>query len=200
MYSSLEVRWFYPGELPDDIRQWHEKGGAPREEDPRTDSYLRGTGAMLGIKLREGLVEIKQQQKDFGEVNFEKNLSGRAQSWVKWSFPNEKPLGDADEYHSHWMAVEKKRWIKLFLLDAPFIQAPVNEYPTQGCIWEISQVYVGRLDETWWSVCFEMFGPDGGEIKILKSLVDKVIESGNGIQLEAIDSYGYPTWLDKING
>lgn len=200
MYHSIEARWFYPGEPPENIRQWHKKGGRPHEDGSRADIYLCDTGEGIGIKLREGLVEIKQKQKDFGEIHFGQNMTGRVESWIKWGFPIAKQVNNSDEINKYWVTVEKKRWIKMFLLDHAFTQVPVSQYPAEGCIWEISQIRSGNSDDPWWSVCFELFGPKGGEINVLKNLVEAVVEGGEGVQLKAIDSYAYPAWLDKICG
>ncbi|NIV28827.1 MAG: hypothetical protein GWN58_04720, partial [Anaerolineae bacterium] len=63
MYPTLEARWFMRGSIPHEVREWFARGEpAPIHEPPRMDHYLRlQRSNALGIKLREGRLEIKQR-------------------------------------------------------------------------------------------------------------------------------------------
>ena len=61
--STTEVRWFRRGSIPQSVRQWFSTlGRQPEFQPPRLDYYLRLLdGDALGIKIREGKVEVKQR-------------------------------------------------------------------------------------------------------------------------------------------
>lgn len=61
MYPTAEVRWFHRGKVPLDVMAWFLRlHGEPEEPGHRVDYYLRLSDAdALGIKLRDGRIEIK---------------------------------------------------------------------------------------------------------------------------------------------
>ncbi|MFN2285080.1 MAG: hypothetical protein ACK2UQ_11710, partial [Anaerolineae bacterium] len=68
MFPTVETRWFYPGIIPSDVLAWYHYGErAPEAQPTRIDYYLRlSDHGDLGIKLREGRIEIKQRAKQYG--------------------------------------------------------------------------------------------------------------------------------------
>lgn len=198
----MEVRWFFPGKLPENVWHWYSRDGTPHQEPARNDKYLLGTGKELGIKLREGSLEIKQQKQSFGENQFSQNIVGRVDSWVKWSFPlkNQREITQKSNTGSHWVDVEKKRWLKVFLLDEAFSQVPPMDFPAKGCSWEVSQINSSISPQTWWSMCFELFSADGGKLEELKAILANALPPNLDVSLQAMESFGYPAWLYKISG
>ena len=60
MVASTEVRWFFPGEPSAETWAWVRSGDLGALQSPRTDEYLVLPGReTTGIKLREGLFEVK---------------------------------------------------------------------------------------------------------------------------------------------
>ena len=103
---TCEVRWFDQGGIPADLHAWFDALGEQEIQPPRTDLYLAGLDASVGIKLRQGLLEIKPRQADLGERMFLPGVIGRAATWAKWSFPpgeGEWPGVDS----AHWLPVKK---------------------------------------------------------------------------------------------
>ncbi|MBC8503531.1 MAG: hypothetical protein ISR58_17985 [Anaerolineales bacterium] len=81
MFSTVEVRWFYQGVIPSDIQTWFDQkvveGIEPINQPSRTDQYLlQGHNASLGVKLREGRVEIKQRVQEYGYAEFGPAVTG----------------------------------------------------------------------------------------------------------------------------
>jgi hypothetical protein len=83
-FHTLEIRWFFSGSIPHDFNHWFTSLGESRSVDARVDHYLAGTGPLLGIKVREGSLEIKQRQQHHGRQDFAPALSGMVESWTKW--------------------------------------------------------------------------------------------------------------------
>ena len=69
MFATAEVRWFYEGAVSPEVLEWFEQGELTPEEQPyRVDYYLRLSDRdSLGIKLREGRIEVKQRHRQHGE-------------------------------------------------------------------------------------------------------------------------------------
>ena len=114
MWPTVEVRWFYPGQVPASLPAWFRQAGGEAEEQPcRGDQYLRleNTEA-LGIKLREGRIEIKKRQRRLGLVRFHERVAGQVEAWRKWSFAlmGAGALVPA----SSWIEVEKERTLLQF--------------------------------------------------------------------------------------
>lgn len=199
MWESAEIRWFYEGDIPAGVQDWlAQVPGIPDQQPIRTDHYLRLAGDdSLGIKLREGRLEIKQRLDRHGIVSFDQRVAGLLQTWRKWSFPL-APVGGPSGVPgpaSSWIAVHKERRLHRYaLLDQNrLVSAATDRYPPQGCDLELARLSAAR--QRWWTLALEAFGPEG-------TLGDTVLLAGQRLfsyadppQLEARSSWSYPTWL-----
>ena len=88
MFPSVEARWFYDGTIPPRVLRWfREYQGSLEGPAHRVDYYLRlADGDSLGIKVREGRLEIKQRHRTYGMVEFHERATGLVEHWRKWSF------------------------------------------------------------------------------------------------------------------
>ena len=63
MLISNELRWFYPGNLPENIQLWFQQNcllDPLKSPEAREDVYLYSPGCdYLGIKLRQRRLEVK---------------------------------------------------------------------------------------------------------------------------------------------
>lgn len=85
LLPSVEVRWFFQGELPPALDRWIEERADPAASGSRTDRYIRIPGAPhTGIKLREGRIEVKAR---LGSTPPSAAIPGSVERWVKWSQP-----------------------------------------------------------------------------------------------------------------
>lgn len=187
MLTSLEIRWFYTGKLPAAISDWFgqdELGGKLQAPEEREDVYLYSPGCeYLGIKLRQGRLEIKWRNAELDVVRLGEGVEGKLEKWGKWmcedpsqeSFKLEAVLGK-----SSWVSVKKVRWQRLY----------------DSCAMEITQLNVKGND--WWSLAFETFGAEASKLEQLKTIATGAFESYKGSQLPAQDSYAYPTWLSWL--
>jgi hypothetical protein len=138
-FSSYEVRWFLEGgssQYPA-ILHWFESyvpyGDAGRTTPPEWQSRLGGEPdvylllpavADMGIKWREGSLQIKGLVGEPGTCRFAGCHEGTVQRWVKWTYSN---LPDAiranfdpvAEHARHLVPVTKTRALRMVALDQP---------------------------------------------------------------------------------
>lgn len=214
MFPSLEVRWFYEGTVPVQVLEWFHAGKpTPVEQPLRVDKYLRlGDTDALGIKLREGRIEIKQRQRQHGVIRFHDRVAGLAEHWLKWSFAPAEAAADWAGIlvpTRSWISVRKERALSRYQIfaDGRSAAASVDEYLQQGCHLELTRIQAE--DQTWWSLAFEAFGDEASLRRNLLTVVEQVFARAQvPFPLAATDSYGYPRWLvlleqgvgDRIRG
>ncbi len=122
MYASGEIRWFFDGPLPDDVRAWFESRGLGISEPRRTDEYLVLPGCTTtGVKLREGRFEIKALTRSPVPASYSNRVSGLKDAWIKWSRKTEDERLLRNVLVSNgdpWISVSKERNLRLFSLES----------------------------------------------------------------------------------
>lgn len=111
MFESKETRWFNQSRN-EKITQWFKEHDLTHDTTkPRIDFYLPLPNKKdIGIKLREGKVEIKQRKNSPELVSLTENAEGFLEEWVKWSF-------NINEYDKLNNAIVNKNaydWIKIY--------------------------------------------------------------------------------------
>ena len=166
MYASAEVRWFWFGRCPQEIRDWFFNAGLPPGGgQSRIDRYIPQRGEPnLSLKQRgykPGL-EIKALVTTRSTPEFEP-LASRIEIWCKWSctIPGSLNLKDS-------AIVTKTRWSRKFdtskhvRSEIPLAtnERPQRGYslPIQGCDVELTEVQIMSQAGTWWTLGFEAFG------------------------------------------
>jgi hypothetical protein len=245
MYTySSEVRWFFPGMIGegDALLAWFTKplrgyGRDPKEllvleaEDPahpRIDEYLTLPGSTtVGTKLRggdkESSFEIKAQAAAAVSWRTGERISGRVDSWTKWSF-KDQTLTQALEpmrQRGKWIRIAKDRWLRKISSDTvkpTFVGANVKAYkkehedpalrqlPSSGCNFELTQIFIDneRRDpkKAWFTICLEAFGPDlANTPAILNSCARLSFEELGippGLELNERNSLSYSVWLTHL--
>lgn len=199
MHPTLEVRWFLKGQLPTDLHRWFvEESTDPIDPEAREDWYLYAKHHELGVKLRQGNLEIKQRVGSRGTCKLAKRVRGRVEKWVKWHFSIEQASGEAalSEPVGLWIPVQKKRWSRHYAVAAETVEAVQDVDPSeQGCSLELSDLQVH--DQRWYSLCFETFGSNNLE-QNLECVVRHVVKSMGLPVLKARHSGGYPIWLKQV--
>ena len=194
---TREVRWFDRGEIPPELQSWFDRLGEKQVQPPRVDLYLAGMDASVGIKLREGLLEIKPRLEDFGIQMFLTGVAGRVGNWSKWSFS----LADGDwpgSEAAHWIPVEKVRQIFYFRFDHGEIAlSKPGEIPESGGGLELTAVSLAG-EERWWTLGFEVIGPQEEQGEILTRLVRHVFDRQSSPMLSVEKSLSYPEWLEEF--
>ena len=205
MQLTAEVRWFYRGTLPEEILQWFEQDQlgdhlAPPEE--REDLYLYSPeNDYMGIKLRQGRLEIKWRKSELGVLRFGDTVEGKAEKWGKWlcEDPTAESFQPTDVVgKKSWVSVKKVRSQRQYqvLPDESIAAVPANESIDQGCTVELTQL--GINGKTWWSLAFEAVGEDDKLMDTLQAVASSVFKTYRGPELQAEASFAYPNWLSVV--
>jgi hypothetical protein len=242
-FLSTEVRWFFQGRLAkrDVLIDWFTKpiggyGSNPEElltfegedpKSPRIDSYLiLGGASTVGTKLRGGdkgtSLEVKAQASAPATFQFQEGISGRVDSWVKWSFKDDsltKALAPMQQT-GQWIRIAKDRWLRKISADGrepQFVVADAKAYkknpalgklPDYGCNFELTQLYVDNDRENsrkaWYTICLEAFGPDISRTPAVLSscarLCFRELGFPSSIKFHESNSFSYPAWFVKLEG
>ncbi|MCB9420247.1 MAG: hypothetical protein H6667_10595 [Ardenticatenaceae bacterium] len=196
MFSTQEMRWFFAGAVPPLVAAWFgAQVCAALSQPPRTDFYLQLDGDdSLGVKLREGRMEVKQREGAGVPVQLGEQAVGQMESWRKWSFG----LADTGNVTEQWVGVWKARRWCLFDVGEngriiPTLPATVLE---QGCACELTEIHLVDSPEPWWSLGLEAFGGTAVQRRERLLLVAKTFLTQPGApSLPSEQSYSYPKWL-----
>ncbi|MCH4823321.1 hypothetical protein ML462_09045 [Gramella lutea] len=198
MFKSREIRWFYSTELKA-VEKWFMDNGHTFENAiPRTDYYLPLKNQDdIGIKLREGNVEIKQRISRSKTENITRMSEGNFENYIKWSFSSAEKDGlfqeiiEGEKYN--WLGVRKER-IGYKLKEnqnGSIIRVKLDDYPEFGCQVEYTRIKI--MNEIWYTLCLEWFGEK--EIEFDLSVLDNML---GDFKLQAANSMGYAEFLKKF--
>ncbi len=204
--STAEVRWFHKGKTPAKLRSWFRKlaakDGVEAEPQPlRIDHYLleRDTDA-LGIKFREGRVEVKQRQGERRLISFGPGWDGYVETWRKWGFPlaDAQRRGEAFESLDDWIAVRKKRRVITYSISpkGKLIALSGDADAESGCSVELTQVRVKKT--LWWTLGFEAKGRPEKLESTLELVARAVLNGSAPPTFGPTDSFGYPGLLQTL--
>lgn len=200
MLPSVEARWFIRGTAPKEALEWINRWElAPATSEDREDHYLRLPDTVsIGVKLREGKFEVKRRDIDLGVITFGPRVTGRLALWRKWSFKVADDGGNRAP-DGHWVTVGKERFLRKYSKETSgLIAVSPKGFPARGCTVELTHLHVRGTE--WWSVGFEAFSPDEGELRDTLTLAaEKCFQSEDHPTLDAEDSFDYPEWLASMS-
>ena len=183
MITTIELRWFYRNTIPAEIENWFQQD-CPGEEmgtpEKREDIYLHSECEFLGIKLRQGKLEIKWRKAELGTLRFADRLEGRAEKWSKWIC--EDPT---EESFAPTVVMQKRLWLS--------IEKVRSQRYYEGCSVELTQLKV--KGNAWWSLAFEALDERISTIDDFQAVASKVLKTYPNSQLQVEDSFAYPRWL-----
>ena len=201
---TTEVRWFHQGDLPSSWLLWFESFPDPVQDEPvRTDKYLLiGELDELGIKIRQGRLEIKQRLGDLGVVQISDRVEGLVEYWMKWSFEvaeNEDYLSYLDLSGPNWTSVHKRRKLRRYQMSKNGQVLAVSDtlIPPDSCEVELTEIW--SREQSWWSLAFEAAGEIQTSKEVLMTISRHLIEVEGAPKLTAKNSFGYPKWLVELN-
>jgi hypothetical protein len=192
LLATTEVRWFSQGIIPDDIQVWFNSLGTPAIQPIRTDIYFPQSNSGIGIKLRDGRLEIKVRRSRHAPKNFAPGVSGHVETWVKWGFRN------SGEFRSG-LPVEKSRRILYYQVtaDGKVRMSTPEIFPEKGGGVELTQVWFDG--SPWWTLGIEVFGPRQQQMKVLGAIVDWVFRVDGAPALSSELSVSYSAWLAGVS-
>jgi hypothetical protein len=203
MFSIItaEIRWFIQGSAYGMVHAWLKVlDGLYQEELPRTDLYLIFPGGHdLGVKLRQGKIELKKKLAHHGQYDHEAN-AGRIESWIKWSINGEEGLSPDNNFFgdpTHWLPIQKTRFLQKYAISGDqLILPPRAGFPEKGIAVELSAVKV--LGQDWWTFGLECFGNTGDIHTDLMKLLPRLTIGFPAGMLAAERSMGYPEWIGQL--
>jgi hypothetical protein len=205
MFSSAEIRWFYPGHVPPEVMRWFKNAGIHLNQQPeRIDYYLEVPQSdFLGLKFREGRVELKQRYGEIEKWRCHDSVIGWIEYWTKWGYEVkdlEAARATIRDHPGSWNGVVKNRSLHLYeITDRGRISGCLpGIFPPMGCGWEVTQIRLEGDKRSWWSMGFEAFGPAEKLRYALLEAINHVMPPTEVIELAPENSYGYPHWLNKV--
>lgn len=200
--TSAEVRWFIKGKIPISVFDWFIGLNKNHVNQPeRTDYYLNlKSDDSLGIKLREGRVEIKQQTKHIGNISPGKNVIGIAGKWQKWSFELKEAnnILSNEILNNDWISITKNRLLVNYGISEDNIVTQKEPIIYKnGCITEITSVYANN--ENWWSLGLEAYGEENRLLDNLVLISHLVLSDKSNIKFTLENSLSYPAWIKQMN-
>lgn len=191
---TCEMRWLRDGPLPGEVERWLQSGqlAAPGW---REDRYLLLPGvADMGIKEREGRLEIKGRLAKLGVHAIAPEIEGVAERWCKWSygaavaesFPRNGPI-----------VVGKERVQKHFLLEpGERAQATTQrDLARRGFSIELTRIRLAGGDH--WSLGIEAAPDDPALLADLVRALGDILQ-GFPLPLPRSCSRSYPAWLARL--
>lgn len=205
MFTTAEVRWFFEGPIPDDIEQWFCRSSLALNAAPREDHYLLFPAALgLGLKLREGRLEIKPLVESLGVRTFTADVAGIIQVWKKevYGEPAVKEFERLRTSAPHlWIAVRKERTLRKFSREgAAIVEVPADRvFLRDGCNAELTKVTVDG--SAYWSFNFEAYGNPAGVEDYLQQVAVHVLKDDRrpSYPFSAKNSCSYPEWLERLS-
>jgi hypothetical protein len=197
MYRSREIRWF-SNNLNEQICKWFQKYQLEFDTiTPRLDFYLPLQNENIGIKLREGNIEIKHRLGPPHLIALQETCEGYLEDWIKWSFEGDasdpllEEITGQEKYE--WSKIYKERLgVKLFKEDESLRIVPIETYISRGCQVEYTRAHING--QTWFTFGLEWFGGAYGELG--PSLISEMLKN---IALSSQQSMGYPAFLNQEN-
>jgi hypothetical protein len=199
MFNTIELRWFYPGELPLEILDWFAGKGTPlNSPDSRADIYLQPVTADVGVKLRQGNFELKYRQQQLGSLSIGENLTGQVETWSKWICADDLPdrlTPTKIAERSGWVRVEKVRYQRWYRVEFDRIcHLRAIAAPQDGAT-AIEVTGLKVVDRAWWTIACEYLGDNLQLEEQFQVLVAHLLDDCPLPRSTTAISCGYPQWL-----
>jgi hypothetical protein len=222
--GTQEVRWFLEGALAKTgagVEAWFERrpplgaGGrvgalrwAPAPPGWRDDRYLLVPGAAdMGIKWREGQLQIKGRHAALGARQFAEGIEGEVERWVKWSYAGralrqrfKACFAPGSSGAPGAVLVEKRRIQRTIRLDlsGAAVEVPAGEPCARALSIELVRIRLaGR--ERHWTIGVEAFPGDAAMDAPFTAVVADFLSGCPALPLTSARSMSYPAWLARLD-
>lgn len=167
---------------------WLESG--EDRQPPRTDRYLLTGEEGVGIKIRQGALEVKYRTGPPKLLEVSDRAIGRMEMWVKWSMKG----GVEDAGDDRWQDIRKERRMKWFGLRGFRLHpVPPGAHPEEGCCIEFTKAIFGN-GAIFYSLGYEAFSAAGAPDRNLIYALEQTLSSDTGLP-EATLCRGYPALI-----
>jgi hypothetical protein len=193
---TCEMRWILEGALPGEVERWFHRAGAPAAPAWREDRYLILPGAAdMGVKERQGRLEIKGRLAELGRHAIAPEIEGAAERWCKWSYAaGAPPFGGLQ---GQVVVVGKGRAQRHFLLE-PGGRVPEvaqRDLPRRGFSLEATRVRLAG--QNYWSLGIEAAPGDDAMLADLHRAMPGAL-ARFPMPLPRSHSSSYPEWLARL--
>ena len=200
MLESVEIRWFFQGQMPDKLHSILGDSDIQSKWESRSDYYLLIEKCdNVGIKLRNSRLELKwlKKSKNFNLPQF--NIDGKIEHWIRWEWNDTKSLNNILQFihlnkDNPWIKIDKNRLQQKFNIHDNSLVEVSSESIHFDIAIEITRL--NAFDQPWWSIAFDSFLKENHEYfftQLLKRYVNKDLRT----LLKIESSYGYPKWISK---
>lgn len=204
MLTSYEIRWFNSGKIPENIQYWFKQNclsTSTKLAEKREDVYLYTPKCdYLGIKLRQGGLEIKWRYPEISAINFGSLVEGNIEKWKKWRCLDSTEESFSLEQISEnpvWVKVRKVRYLQRYQIQDKLPQAVSSDVNINNCCsLELTNIEINCNE--YWSLALETSGEDCDFKDNLHVMADFLLKRYSFMPLKAQDSYGYPRLLELI--
>jgi hypothetical protein len=203
-FTTAEIRWFQPGPIPPPLRESDLlRGASLLRNAARTDHYLLLDQAeTVGIKLREGRLEVKHLLSGPKAAVLLPEVAGWFGLWRKWGFVLPASESDAIAHSPLWLPVKKTRYLWSCDLSRGHIRliGVDTTRPVTGCHLEITEVWVRT--QLWWTLALEAWGTPETDpqqlYRLLNATTTRALSTLSVRDLPSQDSFSYPAWLKSL--
>ena len=198
---TLELRWFFEGAIPDDVRRWFDAvlPGPTVEPARRSDFYLIVPGRDdINLKLRERRLELKWRSRSAPFVSDRVTARGTTELWEKWSWSYAREAdveaGFADGVRGPRVDVGKVRWQRNYEVNRSGELHPMASQDPADRSLAIEVTELAVRGQQAWTLAFDAIGP--APDAILAHAVERLLEAvPKAPRLANNRSFGYPRWL-----
>jgi hypothetical protein len=218
-FASHEVRWFFEGPVTQhpSLKQWfetiapipkHPGVGPPvwrGRLDDAPDVYLLVPGSDdMGIKWREGALQMKGRVSSLGTQVFSGRHQGGVERWIKWSYAHMP-----EPYHHLFVAgqetglvtaaVRKTRALRKVRLNT--LTGTAQEVEAKTCVDRGLGIELTELEvagKTYCSLAFEAFPDDSAMGATFTEAVEAFLDGLTAVALTAAHSQSYPAFLSHV--
>ncbi|MEM1392502.1 MAG: hypothetical protein AAF757_11120 [Cyanobacteria bacterium P01_D01_bin.116] len=204
MLTTYEVRWFYSGDIPENTEYWFRHScvvSHSKLPEKREDVYLYTPNCdYLGIKLRQGGLEVKWRYPENSSIQFGSAVEGNIEKWKKWrcldSSEESFEFAQIDD-NPVWVKVGKIRYCQLYTVVSKLPKAVSTDIDIDnGCSLELTSIEING--DKWWTIALESFGENCNLKDNLQATADFVFNSYDAFPLQADNSYSYPSLLKLV--
>lgn len=217
--ASHEVRWFFEGKADqhESLKHWFETiTPVKRSSDvgpvqwkgrlgDKPDIYLLVPGYEdMGIKWREGKLQIKGLASSLGTQVFCGRHQGKVERWIKWSYSD-----IPDSYQRIFMAekepglitvpvrkIRAQRKVRLDTFTGKAQEVDAKTFLDRGLGFELTDLEVAG--KAYCSLAFEAFPNDSAMDAAFIQAVEAFVDGLKAMELAAANSQSYPAFLGGI--
>lgn len=218
MYDTLEIRWILPGSMPAAVARWFRFRGNDHdrhdiEPELRTDCYVVLHGCeSVGIKVRgvdrddPPRVDVKARIGNATELRLGPDVIGQVAAWSKWTLTltDLGAIASGLEPPTPMVTTHKRRLLRRFVVeDDRTREVAADEVVDGGCDIELTSISLDGVDDPWWSLGLEAFGPGERARDTLWAVGRHWFAAHGAPPLSSARSFdgdsstAYPAWLSK---